>query len=363
VERRDEKMIPVPSGVHSGVPLRPSVVSCTVVPVEKSCFHNATLFPSGDKRGDRYMAGRSSSGSRSPVLVHRGEDGALEALPARERLYRTVLRCCRLSSGQCLNSMTRRKQRIPRIGLDFGRDVTITGIRENADGSLTLLGTDGEALCVPAGTTGLSYERRKGPKITVQIPDSGESIGSHPHALSQFTRTIGVDTNSLAIKQEQVCVTAVCELAGLRYDGPRWEARAEPLWALEFRQPTKDSERIGWRVTLEQGKQQGWLSTGSTVLLVVDTHLDNQHKINRRAAPLIDDFLLPPSVSIAYASSDAATDSPLNGLIARCDRLAEAVLEHVAQSAEISLGPLTAGARTPFLAHRWWKFAGESPGA
>jgi len=145
-------------------------------------------------------------------------------------------------------------------------------------------------------------------------------VGSLPNALACFTRIVRVDTNSTEHDGEKIYATAVCELSNVRFEGPRWWGHVDPIWALEFRHPTKDSERIGWRRVLARGVELGWLTGDSNLLLVVDSHLADLHKINQRQAPIIDDFVLPLPVSIAYASSDAAGDSPLNGLIACCDR-------------------------------------------
>lgn len=129
--------------------------------------------------------------------------------------------------------------------------------------------------------------------------------------------------------------------------------RVEFLWALEFRQPTKDSERIGWRHVLARGEKLGWFTSGSNLLLVVDAHLSDLHLVNQRQAPIIDDFILPWGVSIAYASSDAASDSVLNGVIARCDHVAREFLNH----ATTSSSPLSQAQGVPFRAYRYWEFA------
>jgi hypothetical protein len=251
----------------------------------------------------------------------------------------------------------KKKSRQLRIGLAFDSPATITGIRENDDGSITLLGLDGKPLAVPTGFSGSAYDRPKGAKVTFQIPDQGESIGSLCSVLARYDRIIGVDTNSRKHDGEDICVTAVCQLRNLKYEGVRWLGRLESLWALEFRQPTKLPERIGWRHVLAQGDEQRWLKNGSTLLLVVDAYLNDLHQINERKLALIDDFLLPKGASIAYASSDSASDSPLNALIAHCDKVAREVLNHVTRaSSPASSGPLLSAERTPFRTYRYWKF-------
>jgi hypothetical protein len=255
-------------------------------------------------------------------------------------------------------AVKKRKPRIPTLGLDFGPvDATITGMQQNEDGSVTLFGTDGEPLFVPAGNTSLGYPRSKGQKITVQIPHQGYSVGSVQSALARFSRIVCVDTNSREHDGEKVCVTVVCELSDVRYEGLRWFGHCDPLWALEFRQPLKDSERIGWRHALARGEELGWLMNNPNLLLVVDSHLDELYQINQRRTPLIDDFMLPLGVSIAYASADAASDSVLNGAIARCDAIARQVLSHAIAPSSLALSPLHQSHGTIFRAYRYWTFA------
>jgi hypothetical protein len=250
--------------------------------------------------------------------------------------------------------MKRRKPRVPHIGLDFSGPTTVTGMQQNADGSITLFGPDGKPLPIQAAFAGLAYERAKGAKITYQIPDYGESVGSLESALSRFTRIFGIDTNSIEHNGEKVCVTAICELSNVVFEGPRWSGKVTSHWALEFRQPTKDPERIGWQHVIAHGQELGWLTDNSTALLVVDSHLGDLHRINQRQAPIIDNLFLPSGMSIAYASADTASDSILNGLISACDRVAGEVIDYVASN---ELPSLRVGQRTPFRSYRYWKFA------
>jgi hypothetical protein len=92
--------------------------------------------------------------------------------------------------------------------------------------------------------------------------------------------------------------------------------------------------------------------------MVVDSHLGDVPAIENRTQPVIDDFLLPAGVHIAYASADAATDSPLNGLIARCDGFARDVFKNIAD-APVSNLILAAG--SPWRAHRFWRFPSRLP--
>lgn len=253
--------------------------------------------------------------------------------------------------------MKSRKQRIQRFALDFKGPAVITGLHQNADGTLTLLGPGGKPLQLPAGSFGLQYERRKGPKVTFDLPMQGLVLGDIGNALAAYDQIIGVDTNYCNHNDVVVCVTAICQLRDAQYDGPRWSGTVDALWALEFHDPTKPAERVGWRHALAVGADLGWFEGNRRTLLVVDAYRDELHRINQRTAPLIDDFLLPNGVALAYASSDVASDSPLNGLIARCDNLARSVLSRALDPTP-GLSDLLNAERTPFRAHRFWQFEG-----
>lgn len=232
--------------------------------------------------------------------------------------------------------------------------MTVSGMQQNADGTFTIFDADGAPVQVNNGYSRIVYPRPKGPKTTIQLPASGGSIGSIEAATPQFTRIVGVDTNSRVVHGRNISVTAVCELLAVSYCGDVWSGRVEPLWALEFHHPTKNSERIGWNHALSKGVELGWFDTGERFLLVVDSHLGELDKINQRTASVIDDFYLPAGASIGYASPET-TDSPVNRLIAHCDRLSKAVIHHVNKHfATIEL--LLKEDGTPFETYRYWPF-------
>ncbi len=252
--------------------------------------------------------------------------------------------------------MKDRKPRNPILGLDFGAAATITGMRQNDDGSITFFGPDGAVLPVKAGFAGLGYERPKGAKVTYQIPDSGEAIGSLQVALERYSVILAVDTNTIAHSGTEISVSAISRLAKLTFEGRKWSAIAEELWGLEFHDSTKSPERIGWRHAISKASEFGWLVDESKLLLVVDANLSDIHQINQRRTPIIDDFILPTGISLAYASSDSTGDSPLNGLIRHSDLAANFTIRHVISSESMALPQLLAAERTPFRAYRYWRY-------
>jgi hypothetical protein len=162
--------------------------------------------------------------------------------------------------------MKDKKPRNPILGLDFGAAATISGMRQNDDGSITFFGPDGEVLPVTAGFAGLGYDRPKGAKVTYQIPDAGEVIGSLQAVLERYSSILAVDTNTVAHQGTQISVSTISRLANLKFEGPRWSATAEELWGLEFHDATKSPERIGWQHSISQFSEFGWLNENSEIL-------------------------------------------------------------------------------------------------
>jgi hypothetical protein len=218
--------------------------------------------------------------------------------------------------------MHQRKPRQSMIRIDFDEDTVISGVQVSQDGRVTLLDREGKPMPVQRGSAGLTYRRRKGAKTTVQIPDAGMQVGDLLAALGTYDRIVGADTNSRDVNGEHVCVTGVCELTDVCLIQGKWYAEIAGHLAIEFRDPTEDAERLGWQHALEFGDELGWISGETRLLLVVDAHLSEHSRLNMRTAAFVGDLLLPDGVQIAYASSDTPRDSPLNRLIAQCDRFA-----------------------------------------
>lgn len=252
--------------------------------------------------------------------------------------------------------MQTKKPRHVELGCHLDADTTFTGMRRNDDGSFTFFGTAGEEVPVK-GTTGRWYARGDGQKAIYRIPDQGRSIGSLETVLSRFTKIIAVDTNTRTDEGELVSVAVIGELRNLKFEngGDRCKCQVIPLWGFEFRGATKPAEKIGWLHALAKSKQLGWFENGASLLLIVDAYLSEHDELNRRTLPVFDNEFLPECVSLAYATADAATDSPMNALMARCDAVARTVMKHVT-SPSAQKPELGVATHSPFRAWRDWEF-------
>jgi hypothetical protein len=221
--------------------------------------------------------------------------------------------------------MQEKKTRILRIGIDADTIARLGQIKLSADGSIELLDHQGEALAASTFSSGIAYPRTKGPKLAVEVFYHEGSAGMVPVLLTEFDRIFGVDTNSRVQGEDRIYTSAVVELTDFSLRDTQWSCRFEPLWSWEFRGPKGDPEKIGWRDALLSFQELSWLKEAKC-LLVVDSHLGELRSIARRTTPVLADYFLPENVWLAYASSDTATDSPLNSLMARCDRIAARLL-------------------------------------
>lgn len=246
--------------------------------------------------------------------------------------------------------MQDKKSRTLRIGLDPSSLQGVAGMRINGDGAIEFFGDEGQPMDVAKSSTGLAYERAKGPKITVSIFDAPGAPATVAAAASKFARVFGIDTNTRTIRGERVSVSAVAELH-VQVTGAKWSCSCTPLWATEFRGVEGEVEPIGWFEGLARLNARNWIGTGS-VLMVVDASLGDLPRIARRELPLLGDCYLPEGVALAYASADVPNESPLNRLIAVCDATANRVLDHVAQ--ESTPPSLTVVEGAPFTGHREW---------
>jgi hypothetical protein len=256
--------------------------------------------------------------------------------------------------------MADKKPRILRIGVGANSPFQLGSIQLSGDGAIKFLGRDGSDVAVSRVSSGLAYERIKRPKVTAEVFDHSESAGTVTAALAEFRRILAVDTNSRTIRDERVYGSAVAELRDFCIQNARWSCRFEPLWGWEFRGPKEDPEKIGWRDALLRCEEQRWLAEPK-ILLVVDSHLGELRSIARRATPVMGDYFLPQNVWLAYASSDVARDSPINGLIAVCDRIARRMLD-VAARAPASEGDIVIVEGQPFRSCRCWDLRKDKRG-
>jgi hypothetical protein len=141
-----------------------------------------------------------------------------------------------------------RKDRIIEVRVDFGRNVTLSGISAPGIEPMQFFGEDGQPVIPRRIEMGVGYRRNKtGLKVLQRAEADPTAIErSMNQALARFKTIIAVDTNSLTIHGTQVSVTAGA-VVHVRVDNAgRWEAALIEQESFEFHDATAPPERVGW---------------------------------------------------------------------------------------------------------------------
>ena len=248
--------------------------------------------------------------------------------------------------------MLKKKPRTLMIGVNFARLEQLGQVVISSDGAIAVSSGSGPVE-FPSGETGLSYPRPKGPKTLVQFFDAPGAHAFPAAAVKKFARVFGVNTNMRLTNGERIAVSTVAEIRNYRLQENTWSATLQPLWAREFHGVGESFEKIGWHEALLLLSARGYL-TGHPLLLVVNAHLGDLRQIARRELPVFGDYLLPCNMYLAYASADVASESPLNRLIAVCDKVSSERLAISTQALDLN-PPAAADPRAPYRAWRHWQ--------
>lgn len=168
----------------------------------------------------------------------------------------------------------------------------------------------------------------KQPKVLLRGETDGAFVMDPNSVLSRFEEYFVIDTNTRQLHGRRISISAVLH-AHLKGDWVMWT----PVTAFEFWEPQIDPEILGW-YTLIRAIEEGGIFSDSRIGVIVDSHLDDLDKLNRRETELHGNQYLPERMKLVYASADKA-GSVVNFLIRQADKLARAQLDRVAKSAEM----------------------------
>lgn len=207
-----------------------------------------------------------------------------------------------------------------------------------ADGTVRIVSDDGQAIEPQSVDVAVLYQRESGKdKIITRGPGAPGAMSIDGNRIVlPYASVVAVDTNTRRIRGARVSCTAIVRVVR----EPDGSFEYIPIAAVEFHDATASPERLGWHYairTLEEsfprppemarpprnGERRG-------VALVVDSELGALDAINRRAAPYFAEFLLPPDITMVYASSDAGSEEHIaNRAIATCDKFASHILRDI----------------------------------
>lgn len=231
-----------------------------------------------------------------------------------------------------------KKPRLTSHGIRFDESHFTPG-SNTVEMSLMLSDEEGKAYAIvngekvfPSDYT-ISYLREgKSPKQLVRFEHDGGAWNLEEY-FKQFDLIIAIDTNTVTIGgtkyhvgfaiQPVLCFKHknLIDIAPLK----------KPNLVLIGEESKPENRNIQHLIQYIQTRDFSKRSTSFDKLkigIITDSDLGSIPAINKREAPLIDDFYLPQNVQLVYAS-DAASDTLLNYLIKWCHKGANIMIEQV----------------------------------
>lgn len=162
-----------------------------------------------------------------------------------------------------------------------------------------------------------SYTKESGKvkNLTQFSPEGATYLNPDFGVVDEFDRLVAIDTNTREINGNRVSITTayitdVDLNVGIK-KVPFSNLVVYASWGHKC-----DAEKLGWYLVMRNKlrPKKGDLRLG----IVVDAHLDEHGKINRREIPFFSRFLLPSKFSLVYAS-DAAKEGLPNQMLRYCE--------------------------------------------
>jgi hypothetical protein len=196
----------------------------------------------------------------------------------------------------------------------------ICSIIPNENGSLSLIDTDGKPVEHELHQS-VGYLRGSGkPKLLRSIVRKRDDrLGDNPW--KKYDKIGFVDTNSLKEGSRRLFVCSPSLL--LWQDESRRMGDVHPVdLFIGYCSDQLNPERLGWCDFIQRMQASDLLNETDQILLVVDSEMAAIPAINGRTRPISGDFLLPEGFTVAYATSDAGTESWVNREMKRRDKVA-----------------------------------------
>lgn len=193
----------------------------------------------------------------------------------------------------------------------------------------------------------VTYERPKGPKVLSRIPQRHRDIsfGSSNALLKNYEFVCAVDTNTRTIRDGRVSVTGIIVLRPFVLPTVRELQRGwklEAPFCLEFLDIREKPENWGWMAAHQMLREQGLIGAATRVGRIVDSDLGNLNNYNAHKSPVIRDDLLPDTMQLIYASSDAGKENVVNRALSTADSASRQCLDEI-ENGGVPFNPSNAG--------------------
>lgn len=193
----------------------------------------------------------------------------------------------------------RRKLRIPRVRVDFGRAQILSGMNLCYDGTLTFFDENGNPVSPAAIEVDATYTRQKGPKTLARVGMDPNYIQLDQNlALSQYAYVFAIDTNTRVVGTAIVSITVSCLIRDIIIGAPRWDARLVLQDAFEFHEASEAPEKIGWCEMIGLIRNAG---LKGRIALVVDAHLGELAALNSHKQAICRGFFVPEGLNFYTA--------------------------------------------------------------
>jgi hypothetical protein len=175
-----------------------------------------------------------------------------------------------------------------------------------------------------------SYERPKGPKVVSRIPQAAPDLSFDEEGAldDNFDHLFAVDTNTRVIDGKTISVVGVVSIADVApspgYRGQTWQFGVP--FCLEYGGLKTKPEPFGWLEALGVLAQEGHLVRGRRIGLIVDSELGALQAFNARTQPVDTGRMLPPGVTLIYASADTGKENLINQALGIADSASAQIL-------------------------------------
>jgi hypothetical protein len=255
--------------------------------------------------------------------------------------------------GNRVGKKSRKSKQKPRsttLFLDMGKPVALNRAVFGKNGSIIVESAAGQEQPIASHVV-TTYERAKGPKVIHQLTVPSENLTFDPNfALTRYSWVLAIDTNNPENCLPNVVFTGIVHTNILPHTDSILKINIYRGTVLELHNLNCPPERFGWAFVCKSVIN---LPQQSLVAVIVDSDLRSIPSINRREEPIIDDYYLPDSFELLYATDKGGYIA--NQLLRLCDRNTREVARHVATQTS-SLPPLMeAHPEDPFTHIRVWQ--------
>lgn len=229
-----------------------------------------------------------------------------------------------------------KKPRYKTVRSSFGKSIDMSkgqvAFRINPQTGLPEVSLDGKVIPCVDVSFGNYMEKRPGdgPPVDVHVKDKSKKITSYfpvsdigniriaGEPLLNFDWVLSVDTSYPKGDPGGRCCAGIVSLIKSRESN---SFLIEKAFVVEFNQSKYPPEKSGWILAIESIKNI--LSHGKRVGIIVDYDLNNIEEYNSRESEIVEDYPLPESCGLIYASSDFKNDGLCNRLIWLSDILSK----------------------------------------